>query len=73
MTPKRAVSGTVRVNAWAAVTEAVGLGVSSGIRRAYKHTDNPTTEAIENEVYEAVLGELCEWFVFDGDDNGDDR
>lgn len=39
-------------------------GVAYGIRRAYKHINNPSQEQIEKEIYQAVMTEICEWFDF---------
>ena len=50
---------------YAVLTEAVESGVNRGIRRAYKHTDNPTQSQLELEVYQAVMSALNEWFDFD--------
>lgn len=61
------VSGTikVKVNAFGIVAEAVEAGVKYGLNRAYKHTDKPTREVMEEAVSHAVLNELCEVLMFD--------
>lgn len=44
---------------------AVMDGAGLGVRRAFKHTDNPTEDQIINEVHRAVMNELSEWFSFE--------
>ena len=41
-------------------------GVRYGLSRAYKHTDTPTQEHMENEIALAVMNEICTWFDFKG-------
>lgn len=43
-------------------------GVRFGIHRAHKHTDKPSLEQLEEAIYQAVTGEICEWFIFEGED-----
>lgn len=40
-------------------------GIASGMRRAFKHTDNPTREEIGLHIERAITNEICEWFKFD--------
>lgn len=51
-------------NTWKVLSRAVEEGVGYGVKRAYKHTDHPSQEAIENAVYNAVLGEIGDVFEF---------
>jgi hypothetical protein len=44
-------------------------GVRYGLARAYKHTETPTTEHIENEIAIAVMNEISTWFEFKGVEN----
>lgn len=46
---------------------AVEAGIARGWRRAHKHTDTPGEDAICSEVYNAVMGEICERFVIRND------
>jgi len=39
-------------------------GVIFGLNRSYKHTDHPTKQQIQIEVYQAVMHEIDEWFNF---------
>jgi hypothetical protein len=40
-------------------------GVSLGLRRAFKHDDNPSEEAIQAAVVTAVMNEIYDWFDMD--------
>jgi hypothetical protein len=63
--PERAyVAATVRVNAYAVIERAIEEGIERGWHRAHKHTDDPVPGAIRSELYNAVLGELCEVLRF---------
>lgn len=42
-------------------------GTRHGINRAYKHTDEPSREAIEENVTREILNEIHEWFKFEED------
>lgn len=59
------ISGKIRVDTYAVFSRAVEEGVSYGWNHAHKHTDTPDVEAIKNEIYEAVLSSVCEFFSFD--------
>ena len=43
----------------------VEAGVTRGLRRAYKHNDEPTDEQIHYAIKQEVMLEICEWFKFD--------
>jgi hypothetical protein len=40
-------------------------GVSLGIRRAYKNTDEPSEEYMRAVMEKAIMEEIGEWFEFD--------
>lgn len=41
---------------------AVEDGVAYGVNRAFKHSDNPTQNQINQCVADAVMNSICEWF-----------
>lgn len=57
----------LRVRAYPVLAEAVESGVKYGLTRAYKYTDKPTREDMENAVVVAVMNDICERFDFDED------
>lgn len=67
---KRQVSGGMHVRAFSVLERAVEEGVAYGWRRAHKHTDDPTAEAIQEQVVAGVLSEVCEYFGFDEEAGG---
>jgi hypothetical protein len=48
--------------------EAIEAGVRRGYRRAYKHIENPTEEAIIEHIENAVMSSIYEYFTFDEED-----
>jgi hypothetical protein len=42
-------------------------GIEYGWRRAHKHEEKPTEDAIKNEILHAISIELHEWFNFEED------
>lgn len=48
------------------LVKCIADGARLGVDRAYKHTDNPSRQTIEHEVYEAITNEIHEWFDFEG-------
>ena len=40
-------------------------GVAYGLRRAYKHTDDPTAQQVHEAILLAVMNEICQWFKFE--------
>lgn len=44
---------------------AIEEGVNYGYNRAYKYNDNPLEFEIKNEIHDAVLTSICEWFDFE--------
>lgn len=42
----------------------IDTGAVRGVSRAFKHTDDPSREAIAQAVATAILNELHEWFDF---------
>jgi len=45
---------------------AIELGIKSGIRRAYKHSDQtPPDEIQQDYIITETMNSICEWFDFD--------
>ncbi len=66
MRPKRRpVRGGMSIRAYPVLCRAVEEGVAYGWRRAHKHTQMPDAQAIEAEIVNAVLIEVCQYFDFD--------
>ena len=59
------VTGTIRVNAYAVVSDAIEMAIDGGIRRAFKHTSTPDHQTIRSCIYEYVTNALCEVLKFD--------
>jgi hypothetical protein len=57
----------MQVKEYTVLTDCVERGVDYGMTRAYKHTDTPTTEYIKNQIVDAVLLEISEYFTFNND------
>lgn len=55
----------MKPNDYKLMVNCVENGVYLGHNRAHKHTDTPTAEQIRNCIEDAVIDEMCEWFVFD--------
>lgn len=53
-------------NEYNLMEQCVEDGVSIGWLRAHKHTDTPTPTQIQQQIMDAVMNEICEWFVFNG-------
>jgi hypothetical protein len=52
------------VNVYEVLHRAVEEGVSYGIHRAYKYTDDPTHEGLKDALVDAVMLSLSETFLF---------
>jgi hypothetical protein len=63
--PKKKITGTIRTDTYAVFSRAVEEGVIFGWNHAHKHTDSPGDDTIKDEIYEAVLSSVCEFFFFD--------
>lgn len=52
------IDGTVRLDAYAIIADAVWRGVQYGMQRARKYTAEPTEEAVIEAIHDAVMCEL---------------
>ena len=48
--------------------QAIEEGVRRGYTRAHKHVENPTEGAIIEQIEDAVMSSIYEYFTFDEDD-----
>jgi hypothetical protein len=55
----------VRAKEYNLIAQCVETGVMLGWNRAHKHIDNPEPQHIRDQIEQAVLNEICEWFVFE--------
>lgn len=55
----------LKVNTYAVLEECIEIGINSGYRKAYKHTDNPTEQQIKEEILRYVMLQVSEKFKFD--------
>ena len=54
----------MQVKEYIVLTDCVERGVAYGMNRAYKHSDTPTPEYIKQQIVDAVLLEISEYFNF---------
>ena len=47
---------------------AIEAGVRRGWQRAHKHVENPAESAIIDQIEDAVMSEIYEYFTFDEED-----
>ena len=55
----------MRVKEYTVLTDCVERGVAFGMARAYKHSDTPTPDYIKQQIEDAVMLEIGEYFNFD--------
>ena len=55
----------LKVNTYAVLEECIEIGISGGMNRAHKHTDNPTEEHLKEEILRYIMLQICEKFKFD--------
>ena len=58
----------MKVKAFIVLEHAISLGVAYGYARAHKHVENPTKETIIEEIENAVILSINDYFHFDEDD-----
>ena len=47
------------------LAQCVETGVMLGWNRSRKHTDDPDPQHIREQIEQAVMNEICEWFDFE--------
>lgn len=55
----------MKAKSYVILQRAVEEGFKRGYARAFKHTDNPTPELVEESVITAIMGDICDVFTFD--------
>ena len=55
----------MKPNEYKILLEAVEEGVSYGYQRAFKYSDDPTPDAIQAAIVDAVMLQVCEYFIFE--------
>ena len=58
----------MKVKSYEILDRAIDEGISAGLLRAHKHTQNPTNAHIASEIHEAVMLNISEVFHFDDED-----
>jgi hypothetical protein len=57
----------MQVKEYNVLVDCVERGVVMGWNRAYKHSDTPTTAYVHEQIADAVLLEISEYFTFNND------
>lgn len=55
----------MKPNEYKILLEAVEEGASYGYQRAFKYSHNPTPDAIQAAIVDAVMLQICEYFYFE--------
>lgn len=55
---------TPKVKLWPIISRAVEEGAAYGVQRAFKHTEHPSLDHIQEQVEMAVMNELAEVLEF---------
>jgi hypothetical protein len=66
MPKKVAIKAEIRLKAYPVIQRAIETGTRLGWRRAHKHTDTPTEEAVFDAIETAIMNELDEVLDFGG-------
>ena len=58
----------MKVKEYTVLMDCVERGITIGINRSHKYSDNPSDDEIKSALIDAVLLEICEYFDFKEDD-----
>ena len=58
----------MKVKDYTVLMDCVERGITMGISRSHKYSDNPSDDEIKRALIDAVLLEICEYFDFDKDE-----
>lgn len=54
----------MKANEYKVLEDCVERGITAGYNKAFKHTEEPSQQDIENAISHYVLLEICEYFEF---------
>lgn len=57
----------LRLNAYKIISDVIESGIRYGYRHAHKHVENPSEDAIIEQIHLSIMNELCEIINFDED------
>ena len=57
----------MKVKEYNVLVDCIERGIGMGMNRAYKHSETPTRAYIEEQIADAVLLEISEYFTFDNE------
>lgn len=57
--------GRVKINTYEVIARAVEDGIGWGLTRAFKHTETPDRETLEDHLHREILNAICEVVIFD--------
>lgn len=63
----------MKANSYVILSRAVEHGIDYGYRRAHKHVDAPSEQALCDAIAQAVMSAVCEVFTFDDELAADDE
>lgn len=55
----------MKVKIHALLSECIERGILRGYQRSYKHTDSPNELSICENIHDAIMEDICEFFDFD--------
>lgn len=61
----------IRPRIYPLLEETIEVGIKRGWRLAHKHVEDPTEEAIQDRIQEAVMAQILERFIIDDDSMAD--
>ena len=63
------VDGSIKPRVYELMCRCVEDGVAYGYRRAHKHAVTPGEDIIREQIEDAVMNSICEYFYFDSDES----
>lgn len=55
----------MKVREYLLLQRCVEMGVSLGYNRAFKYADEPSEDIIKENIVDAVMNEISNWFIFE--------